>query len=716
MNLLHRKLAVLLAVIVFPPVLWADAPTQLLGEVVVERNPARVRATLREEIIATESLSAREIEKSGGTMLTEVLDKRPGVSVQNECSLCNSRNILLNNLPGRFTTVLIDGIPIFSSVSAAYGLDSVSLGGVERIDVARGAGASLIAPEALAGTVSIVTRRPQENEFKLNQQFGSYGQVLSDVFAAGVFPGGALTANLSQSRHDGVDADGNGVSEYSGFGRKLAGLGVFVDDLGGFKLRSRFDVVDEKRMGGPLGTDYAGIKASMRGNPFNWRAGPHGSSSALGWVAVNGANPDGIAGNADDVAPGGILAYGQGRGGMAEIIFTRRQQFIASGVRPLGEGTLRLALGLARHQQDSFYEGARYLAEQQQYYLEASTQQPLAGGVFTLGLNYRYEDLSSQGSNASGVVNDGIDNYRYRTPGVFVQGYKAFFDQQLELNASLRVDQHNVFGSIVSPRLNLLWTHDAELNSRISMGRGFRAPTSFFEQDHGILDTTRIVRKVNKPEISDNLSYVLSYAGDRLAWNGGLTYNRIHHMAMLDAAAVDAGGNPITLFSSALKPVTVKSADLNLSYKLLANLEGTLGLERSLYDFEPGTLPFARPEKRVYLSLDFDHGPFDLIARASWTGAQDLARFYDYANIPRYNFDGTTKRKRSPAFWVFDLRGEYKLDKSWSAYLGVDNLLDYKQADKESMLWVDGAGAINTTQIWGPFRGRFIYAGVKLAL
>lgn len=684
---------------------------------------------LRDEIVATESFSARDVEKTGATMLTEVLDKKPGISVQTECSICNVRNVVLNNLPGRFTTLLIDGIPVFSSVSSAYGLDSVSLGGVERIDIARGAGASLIAPEALAGTVSIVTRRPTENEFLFNQQVGSFGNVVSDAFAARAFSGGALTANFNHNEHDSVDDDGNRVSEYAGFKRNLGGVGFFVDDAGGFKVRGRLDFVDEKRMGGALGDDYDAVKADGSGNPFDWSQGKNGSPSSAGWVAVDGADLDGD--GTLDIAPGGIVPYDDGLAGMSEIIFTDRRQFITSGTRKLGDGSLRLAFGYANHKQDSFYEKATYKANQDQYYFEASTQQPVGETLLTAGLDYRYEDLSSTGTDAAGNNNDGIDNYVYRTPGLFLQAYRAFWDDRLEVNGSVRFDDHNVFGNIVSPRLNLLWNHDAQLNSRLSVGKGFRAPTSFFEQDHGILDTTRIVRDIDQPETSQNASYTLSFASDRLSWVGGLHWNRIEDMALLDSGQCEnAGGTgmigpcvgngldgpAVTVFTSAENPVTVKSADLSLTYKLTPRLDGTLGFEKSHYDFDPGTLAFSRPEERVYITLDYESGPLDLLTRATWTGKQDLARFYDYAGTPRYNFDGTPKMNKSPSFWVVDLRGEYKVNKQWRTFLGIDNVFDFEQSDKESMLWVDGAGSIDVTQIWGPNRGRFIYGGVKFSL
>lgn len=684
-----------------------------LGEVTVSSGKSSAGTPrLRDEIVATESIGARELEKTGATMLTEALDKRPGIAVQVECSICNVRNVVLNNLPGRYTTLLIDGIPIFSSVSTAYGLDSVNLGGIERIDISRGAGTSLIAPEALAGSVNIVTRRPTKDEFMAVQQFGSYGQWSTDLFGAKAFTGGALTANFSHNQHDTVDADNNKVSEYTGFKRNMGGIGFFADDLGGFKLKGRVDVIDEKRMGGAMGSDYAGVKADGGGNPFNWSAGRNGSPDPRGWVTRDGSGSDTLSnGQAGKF-------YTDGRAGMSEIIFTDRKQFVSTATRKLGEGSLRFAVGYAEHKQDSFYEKAVYKADQTQYYLEASNQQPLGKTLINTGLSYRYEDLASQGTDASGRNNDGIDNYKYRTPGAFLQAYHALFDGAVELNGSVRYDKHNVFGGITSPRFNVLWNHNHEWNSRFAVGRGFRAPTSFFEQDHGILDTLRIVRRIDKAETSDNASYALSFAGDRLAMVSSLNYNRIKNMSLLDSGATDpVTGDPITLFTSAQKPVTVVGGDLTVTYKLTPNLEATVAGEHFKYRFsEAGTLAFARPETRAYLRLDYEAGPWTAMTRATWTGPMDLAKFYDYANNPRYNFDGSKKLDKSPSYWIVDLRGEYRLNRLWSGFLGVDNVFDFKQSDKESMLWVGADGSFDVTHIWGPNRGRFIYGGVKFTL
>ena len=681
----------------------AQAQVTTLPPVTVQSNQGNMRpGALRDDIVKTESISEKAIERSGATNINEALDKNPGISVQVECSICNVRNVLLNNLPGRYTTLLIDGVPIFSSVSSAYGLDSVSVYGLERIDVARGAGASLIAPEALSGAVNIVTKRPTLAENRVRLQLGNFGSQQADVYLARPFEGGAVTATLNYNKHYSVDADGNGVSEYTGYNRKIGGIGYFLDDVGGFKLRGRVDVVKEKRGGGAIGTDYAAIKASTSGNPFDWSRGAHGSPDASGWI---------------DPSTGALLPYDDGRGGFSEIIFTDRVQWVGSAEKRFGDSKLRLAFGAAQHKQDSFYELAYYVGKQHQYYAEASWQFPLADWLLTTGVNYRFEDLKSNGATSGGMAVDGIDNYSYRVPAVYLQAYRSFFGDALEVNASLRYDKHNVFGGISSPRLNALWHHSAQVSSRFSVGTGFRAPTSFFEQDHGILDTLSIVRVIDKPEKSTNLSYAASYADDRLALTASYNYNRIKNFAILDPGQVDANGNPFTLFTSATEPVTVQGVDVNLSYLLSPGLSVNAAAEYFNYKFPPGTLVFARPKAKAYLGFDFDQGPFELSGKLVWTGPMDLNKFHDdgSGSQNRFNLDGTPKRDKSPGFATLDLRAEWHINKTMAVYAGADNVFDYKQSDKESFLFVDGAGAPDVVHLWGPSRGRYVYAGLKFA-
>lgn len=679
----------------------ADEATLEAVSVRTQREPAgrtaQARPWLRDEVAPVEVCLPEEALRQGAANLNEALDKRPGVAVQVECSICNARFISLNNLPGRYTTLLIDGVPLFSAVSQAYGLDSVGLRGLARIELMRGAGASGLAAEALAGTVNLVTRRPVKHEGLVEAVVGSYGHRRLDAQLATPLEGGAVTANVHYNTHRAVDGDGNGVSEYAGYTRKLGGIGFFADDVGGFTLRGRLDAVDEKRGGGALGRDYTAIKASRDGNPFDFSRGHHASTFADGWT-----NP----------ADGSRVQYAAGRGGLSEIIFTERQSAYVVGERRAGEALIGLAAGYARHDQDSFYEGSTYLAGQNQAYLMANLKAPLAGGVWTVQADWRYEDLRSRATLPDGGRADGLDNYTYRSPGLGVQADYPLFDDRLEASVNLRVDRHSTYGTQLSPRLNLLWRHDEHRASRLSGGSGYRAPTSYFEQDHGILDTLRIVRATHGVEKSRNLMYTFDWQDGAWKFLGNAHLTRLDNLAWLDVNATDPAGNPVSVLRSADQAVRVRGADAQLGYQFFPWLAASAAVELAHYDFPVGTLAFARPGKRAYFTLSGDAGPWDFFARATWTAPQDLARFY-YREAARYNLDGTLKPDRSPAFWTIDTRVQYAIDRQWAVFAGVDNLTGFRQTRHDGYLWVDGGGRLDVTQIWGPNRGRFTYVGAR---
>lgn len=140
-----KSLALLLAALLAASAWAADKPGNEvpLGEIVVgnTRENSTRRPFMYDQVAPFESCIVEELTKSGATNINEALDKLPCVAVQVECSICNARFISQNSLPGRYTTLLIDGVPLFSSVSQAYGLDSVGLRGLERIDLMRGEGA-----------------------------------------------------------------------------------------------------------------------------------------------------------------------------------------------------------------------------------------------------------------------------------------------------------------------------------------------------------------------------------------------------------------------------------------------------------------------------------------------------------------------------------------------------------------------------------------------
>jgi outer membrane receptor for ferrienterochelin and colicins len=680
--------------------------------VVVEstlRAPTQ-QGALCEDVVKTESISAKELGKTGATSLADALTHRPGIDIQVECSVCNVRSITLDNLPGRYTTLTLDGIPIFSPVSNAYGLDMLGVNGLESIDVSRGAGSSLTTPESLAGTVNLVSRTPNKDTAEADVSGGDFGYQREAVYGAKVFDWGAISLNGTHQAHDNVDGVGYGISQFTGYHRDMGGLGLFMNELSGFKIKFLYDHIEEKRMGGPLGDDYGAVEASTTGNPFNFSAGPNGSPSPGGWI---------------DPSTGMLLPYNGGAFGLAEIIFTTRDQLAATADRDFSDTKLHFGLGYAHHHQSSWYgDDSDYWDHQQQVYLDANLQRIWSGTLVTAGINFKYEDLHSDSISEDpsspyyGILRHDVDAYQYQTPGIYVQGYKVFFNDRLEVNASLREDRNNVFGSITTPRLNVLWHHSTSLASRIAMGTGYRLPTSFFEQDHGILSDNSVDRSQAKPERSINFSYALTYGDSRTAVTGSLNYTRIHDMAMFVDSYNNYNSTGNFELLPAQHPFTVGNADVVGTWKATSSDAMTLGLEGYLYNFNPQDAYFAglfsRPEYRFSIGYDHDAGPWDFNVRGTLTGPQNLAKWYDYQDNPEFNLNGTPKMNQSPTFWVVDMHTSYKINKYGSVYFGVTNIFNYQQAKLDSYLFTDQTGDINVTHIWGPNIGRQFVIGGKL--
>jgi outer membrane receptor for ferrienterochelin and colicins len=685
----------------------ASVPKNALEQITVTGVKATQPGALRGDIVMTESVDSGEMAKTGATSLVDALTHRPGIDIQIECSVCNIRSITLDNLPGRFTTLTLDGVPIFSPVSNAYGLDMLGVNGLERIDVSRGAGSSLTTPESLAGTVTLVTKVPTKDTAEIDADGGNFGYRREAVYGAKVFDWGAVSVNGTNQSHYSVDGAGYGISQFTGYHRELAGISLFFNDLDGFRIKFRYDHLEEKRAGGPLGNDYSAILANTAGNPFNWSAGPNGSPYPNTWIKPSTGHA---------VEP----PYDGGEAGIANIIFTVRNQFVTTADQDFDGTKLHLALGYAQHEQSSWYGmDSNYWDNQHQVYLDANLQRLLGGALFTVGVNYKFEQLSSRsisttpGTPYYDILRYDVDSYTYRTPGIYAQAYEAFFDERLEINASVREDDNNQFGSVTTPRINALWHHSATLSSRVALGTGYRLPTSFFEQDHGILSANTVDRSGARPERSQNASYSLNYADDRVTITTSLNHTRVIDMALF----VNNSENNFVL-EPAQHPFTVNNADLTGTWQATPSDAFTLGFEGYLYAFYAGdaynAALFSRPKYRVSLGYDHDSGPWDFNIRSTLTGPQDLAKWYDYTDDPVYNLNGTPKPRWSPTFWVVDMHTSYAFNEVVSAEFGINNLTNYQQAKHDSYLFQDPYGNLNVTYIWGPNIGRSFIAGVKV--
>ncbi len=134
-----------------------------LNEVVVSGTLKAVKRL--ESPVPVEVYSPVFFKKNPTPSIYEALQNVNGVRPQLNCGVCNTGDIHINGLEGPYTLVLIDGMPIVSSLSTVYGLSGIPNSLVERIEIVKGPASSLYGSEAVGGLINIITKNPVNAPF-----------------------------------------------------------------------------------------------------------------------------------------------------------------------------------------------------------------------------------------------------------------------------------------------------------------------------------------------------------------------------------------------------------------------------------------------------------------------------------------------------------------------------------------------------------------------
>lgn len=691
-----------------------DPPPADLGSVEVRGNLLdRLQRTgrLADVIQKTELISGEQIQSKQAGNLAEAIDAEPGIRVSNECSMCGIKRVMINGLKGEHTTLLVDGVPAHSVVSSYYGFDAVTTAGISEIEIARGSGASMTVPEAIGGSINLVTRRPRASGALLDVSGGELGYWRgTGVFEFLSESGDSwAVAALQADSQDQFDGDDNGVTETPSLSNR-SGFVKFSSDLNPrTNIEGRLGFYRSDVLGGPAGVSRSAGEAGFDGEgslPLDLFEGGdvRGRFTGAPWETM-------------------------------EAVDTEREEFMLRATRELSDQTSMQVTGsYISHGQDSFYEGFDYVNEDDILYGDLRfTRTAGDNHLLTFGADLRDERMRSE-SDALREIQIGDptifgDSFDYRAGGLFLQD-DWLITPDVELSLAVRVDKitadfienpdaDKIDETLIVPRAHLRWSHSYALTSRMSAGVGYRAPLAFYETDHGILDNGFSV-DVDALEESFSVGYALSYDDGPWSVTGSAAWTSVDNLAYLDF------DGPRPVLRNSPDGAEVSALDIAASYELSPGL--TVGLTAEQFLYSSGykeTFSIAPPEQRLLLTLDFDRGPFSMFASLGWTGSIDLED-YGYGN--RFNVfndangDGAVdpgelqapKQTNAPSWFTLDLQVEYQINDALSIYAGGLNLTDYNQAaDEDTPLFWDEDGGYDVGHIFAPLRGRTLYAGFR---
>lgn len=459
--------------------IYMEDSSENLDEIVITGTMKAVRKS--DSPVPIEIYTPKFFQKNPTPSLFDAVQLINGVQPQLNCNVCNTGDIHINGMEGPYTMILIDGMPIVSSLSTVYGLSGIPNSLVERIEVVKGPASSLYGTEAMGGIINVITKSPKSAPKLSLDAFttswletnldGGYkynlGEKVNSLFGFNYFKYG----NKKDKNNDGF-------------------TDVTLQDR--ITLFNKFDFERQKNRTASVALRY--LYEDRWGGQMNWKRKLHRGS--------------------DEV--------------YAESIMTNRFEAIGMYQLPIKE-KIMTQFSYNFHQQNSFYGPESYQGKQQVIFAQAYWDKIIGQHSLLLGssFKYTYYDDNTRGTGEYDEDNNLIKNNPMNTqiPGIFVQD-EWTLNSENKLLLGYRFDYDKTHKGIHSPRIAYKFSPSSHHTLRASFGTGFRV-VNVFTEDHRALTGARQVVFENelKPEKSynGNINYVFKLPTSFTALNFDFT-------------------------------------------------------------------------------------------------------------------------------------------------------------------------------------------------
>ncbi|MDR0194723.1 MAG: TonB-dependent receptor, partial [Myroides sp.] len=435
-----------------------------LDEIVVSGT---LKPVLKSEaVVPVEIYTPAFFEKNPTASLFDAVQMINGVQPQLNCNVCNTGDIHINGMEGPYTMILIDGMPIVSSLSTVYGLFGIPTNMIERVEVVKGPASSLYGTEAMGGIINVITKNP-EHAAKLSVDAFTTTWLENNI-------------DLGASYKLGKHVHGLFGGNYFNYGQKKDKNGDGFTDVTLQDRVSLFNKFSFKRPSDKMASlALRYVYEDRWGGQTNWKRKQH---------------------------RGGEEVY-------AESIFTNRFEAIGMYQLPTTEN-IYTQFSYIYHNQNSMYGPESYDAKQQVAFAQAYWDKSLGNHSLLLGASFKYTYYDDN-TRATGIYDENglVKNQPQETPipGIFIQDEWKLNDRN-KLLLGYRFDYDQKHKAIHSPRLGYKFTPTKNQALRASFGTGFRV-VNVFTEDHRALTGAREVVFAEQldPEKSynANLNYTL---------------------------------------------------------------------------------------------------------------------------------------------------------------------------------------------------------------
>lgn len=642
--------------------LLAPAADAELETVVV--TATRTNSRLEDQPTAVEVLGEDDMIEENGIKpgsITSILGDIAGTQIQPTSPVTGNADLRIQGLPGRYSQVLRDGLPLLGGFAGGFGLLQIPPLDLRQIELIKGAASTLYGGGAIAGLVNLVSKEPVADHpdlgVTLNQT--TLRETNLNVFGSRRAGRVGFTAFGGVTRQQAVDVDGDGFADVPDVQLLTVHPRVFLYGSARrpeSKLALGYTGTFENRAAG----DLHAVRADFGTQP-NYRVDNRTVRHA------------------------------------ADLIYTR----------PDSGGVLTVkALVSDFGRRVRTTTGVDFTARQLSTYAEVSTLRHWGRHSPVFGVNLTGEAVRPDAASPTPLQ----ARYAYYTPGVFVQDDWQPLGGPLTVQMGVRLDHHSRYGWFALPRLAAIYHFTPDLTARVTGGLGYRAPVPYTND----IDE-RIYPLVAPIAASVAAERAAAVSGD-FTWNhrfspeavlvlsqGAFLTRLTHPLTFGQSLLASAGGaGPGVAEAWQNAPGAVRTRGLE-SYARLRFHETELYIGYVLTD---ARRQYAAPSAYI-----------ELLARHKFSGVavQELGKHFgigiEASTIGRqYLTDGTP----TPAYLLAAAMLRYRTG-PFTVVLNGENLFDYRQTRRERVVVTD---VTNPTflPLWAPVEGRVINLSVNWRL
>ena len=594
-----------------------------------------------------QSINKKELRKAACCNLAESFDTNASVDASYSNAVTGREQIKMLGLDGKYVQIMEDNIPSIRGLAHYEGLELISGAWIEGIQVSKAAGSVVNGYESITGQINTAIKNPNNNEERFHV----------NVFANA---GSRLEGNVNYSYNVSDNLKGNF-------------LGHVLD------LSSKIDNNDDGFIDNPL-HDHIIVQNVLVASGKNYE----------GEFMVKGSFTDTQSGQME-FSPESILPSFYG----VQLETNRMEGYAKSGIIfPNSDfASIGLQLKAVYHDMWALMGQRYYEGEEKMFGANLIYQDAFSGErhQFKTGVSYMMDEYEER-----------LDTLNFsrleKVPGVFFE-YNMNGGEAYSLIAGIRVDEHNIYGTLINPRIHARYNPWKNTAFKLAAGKGQRV-SNIFNENLDILVSSRDVI-ISGTDVNDHI-----YSGSEGAY--GLDIEEATtigiNLTQKFTSFEREGSLVIDFYNTNFINQVVMDLDASARQVWFYNLDGrsySNSIQAEL-NLEPGKRFQARLAGRwMDVKTDYKDGllkvPFNSNLRGflnlayetrknihdqkwlgditiQYIGEQRLPQTLD--NPLQYQVSGT-----SDPYLLLNAQVTRVLSKDFEVYLGAENILNYKQRD-----------------------------------